>query len=76
MEAAIAKTMRETRQRFKGDETASAGCDWGLVLIIGLGSLLARLDAVERGVLLGVEAVLKLMAVDSGRELRFWVAVR
>ncbi|CAE7625334.1 dnaJ [Symbiodinium sp. CCMP2456] len=52
MEAAIAKTMREAREKFreeaKGNAGApSGGCDWGMVLIIGVGSLIALWVAVR-----------------------------
>lgn len=50
MEAAIAKTMREARDKFKDEvkkpTKEAAGCDWGMVLIIGVGSLIALWVAV------------------------------
>ena len=53
MEAAIAKTMREAREKFKDDAKSPAhaqqapGCDWGMVLIIGVGSLIALWVAIR-----------------------------
>eukprot|EP00931_Biecheleriopsis_adriatica_P012552 TRINITY_DN113724_c0_g1_i1.p1 TRINITY_DN113724_c0_g1~~TRINITY_DN113724_c0_g1_i1.p1 ORF type:complete len:155 (+),score=42.71 TRINITY_DN113724_c0_g1_i1:32-466(+) len=51
MEAAIAKTMREAREQLakeaRGPMEASGGCDWGMVLILGIGSVIALWVAIR-----------------------------